>query len=159
MIPLAELQPAWIIAIAVAASLLINLALLGAVLGRRDRQLDSMVKGVRKESRQGIAELRRRIEDCEGANLARLEELRRAVSRLELRDLNGPPRPKPAPAVRRAGIDKKHHVFRLASRGMDSDRIARRLNMYRGETELVLGLQQFMASRGKGPAAPAGWVN
>jgi hypothetical protein len=43
------------------------------------------------------------------------------------------------------GLDKKHQVCSLARQGLATEEISRKLNLYRGETELVLGLRKYAA--------------
>ncbi|HLV00014.1 MAG TPA: hypothetical protein VKZ59_02020 [Acidobacteriota bacterium] len=42
-----------------------------------------------------------------------------------------------------SSLEKKHRVISLAQRGLDPEDIARQLNIYRGEAELVLSLSRY----------------
>ncbi|MEE8587657.1 MAG: hypothetical protein V3T83_22705, partial [Acidobacteriota bacterium] len=140
-----------------AAAFLVNLLLLGLILGRGDRQVVRLVGQVRNETGWRIANLERSQQEAETLHRRQMKELRRAVGRIELRQSNAFPTPDFCAGEGRPprkGIDKKHHVRTLARKGLDPARIAQRLNMYQGETELVLGLQQFMSSQPGRPVQP-----
>ena len=152
---LADIAPHWVMLAAVAASFLVNLALLGLILGRSDRRSLGLVKQVRRENQLGIEQLQSRLEKNETRHRQQMEELRRTLGRIELRQSHRLPNSGGSQVLpkqpRRSAIDRKHHVTTLARKGLDPGRIAQRLNMYRGEAELVLGLQQFMAAQAEDP--------
>ncbi len=152
---LSQIAPHWMVMGAVTASFVVNLLLLGLILGRGDRQVVRLVAQVRQETAHRIEEVEHCQQEMNASHRRQMEELRRALGRIELRQskafptLDGNAVDKPQG---RKGIDKKHHVCKLARKGLDPARIAQRLNMYQGEAELVLGLQQFMSSQPPRPA-------
>lgn len=142
------LEPHWIVVIALTVSFLANLLLLGFFIGRSDRQAMRLVQVNQAAHAELLREIERLITSSDRAVGDRLEEIRRALGRMELREAP-PPAAQPSPHPERpsyAGLDKKRHVFALARRGLDSTGIARRLNMYKGEADLVLGLRQFVSA-------------
>lgn len=145
-----QMELHWTVLGAVAVSFLVNLLLLGLILGRGDRQSLRLVGQLRQETGRRIEDLVHCQQEMERRHRQQMEELRRALGRIELRQSHAFPlgeRNGSDSRMQRKGIDKKHHVYRLASKGLDPLRIAQRLNMYEGEAELVLGLQQFMSSQ------------
>ncbi len=54
-------------------------------------------------------------------------------------------------------LERRHHVLALARKGMAPDEISRRLNMPRGEAELILSLRKFSDSGGKHTREPISW--
>ena len=152
---LSQIAPHWIVIGVVAACLLVNLLLLRLSLGGGDRQVVQLVGQVRQETGCRLQDLERGQQEMGTRHRRQMEELRRALGRIELRQSNALPtldlsadESRPA----RKGIDKKHHVCTLARKGFDPARIAQRLNIYQGEAELVLGLEQFMSSQPRRPA-------
>jgi len=58
-------------------------------------------------------------------------------------------------------LERRHQVLTLARKGVDLEEISRRLNMPRGEAELILRLRKYMEAKQPPeplPAAPKGRV-
>jgi hypothetical protein len=72
-----------------------------------------------------------------------MTELRRLMGRMELRRLSG----SFGKTTRAFDLDKKHHVVTLAQRGLNTADISKKLKIYQGETELVLGLKDYVTNR------------
>lgn len=98
----------------------------------------------------------RAVADNPGDLKAQLEKLQQHVSHLEMaqnrfhQDLTQSLeklKPRESESSRRSfsasGLDKKHYVLSLAEKGLGTEDISRRLNIYPGEAELVLGLTKL----------------
>jgi len=71
-------------------------------------------------------------------------QVRRSVTDLEEKiiELSLPSSDVPLP------LERRHQVLTLARKGVSVDEIARRLNMPRGEAELILNLRKYANSKG-----------
>jgi hypothetical protein len=111
---------------------------------RRDRKLFQLVEEARLHQTKLAEELLHRVQHWEETQNEELARMRKLFSSRELRA--------PAPAAdatpKPSGLDKKHYVVSLAQRGLGPMDISRRLKIYRGETELVLGLNKRFPTPG-----------
>ncbi len=113
---------------------------------RLEARTTSELKRQQQSWQQTMTGLNRQIQLLESAQKNSMSEMRRVLGRMELRGLSSALSRQPAGF----SLDKKHHVLTLAQKGMRTEEIADRLKMYQGETELVLGLKEYAASRGNG---------
>lgn len=181
---LQQLDPVTIGAAAVAVSFLVNLMALGIVLGRGENKTLKVVDALnrrqkrdtgrlRQEQAAAHKELRAQLGDLK-ADMKKLQRRQDSLAALQLSQgalgqpravafQESPPEDKDQTKAARSSwtrryspIDKKHHIYSLARRGVPSKDISRRLKVSRGETELVLGLKQFIHSQeaAAGSAAP-----
>lgn len=72
----------------------------------------------------------------------RWAEFRKTIARLEFRGSGASEHFQRSTMF---GLDKKHQVCSLARQGLAAEEISKKLNLYRGETELVLGLRKYSA--------------
>lgn len=143
---LITMQSLWIAVGSIGLALLVQLVFLGVCLGRSDRQTLEILKKARGDWSQTLQALHARISTLEESHASALAELQRELARVRLREASPESRAKPGGF----NLDKKHHVVSLAQKGLDSEDISRRLRIYQGETELVLGLKQYLNSLGSG---------
>ncbi|MFQ5738021.1 MAG: hypothetical protein ACE5JX_03335 [Acidobacteriota bacterium] len=143
MNPVAFVDPKWLV-----LGLIITVALLAEfglvwIIVRRDREGDAqLLRQLFHSSEEhfdsGNRRLRQIVEHCAES----VDELRRTVGRVGLRGLSR----WESERIETSPLDRKHHVVSLAQQGLEPHDIARRLNMPRGETDLVLGLSKNFSS-------------
>jgi hypothetical protein len=106
---------------------------------RRFRALQAEVKSLSEDLLQGI-ELQ--------SEMYRI--IRRGLHGVEERvlELSVPSSDAPLP------LERRHQVLTLARRGISTDEIASRLNMPRGEAELILNLRRFADASEEGAKPP-----
>jgi len=131
----------WLVLVGTLSFLLNSVACILAIVHQK-RKADLLFR----ESQQG---LRRRIHKLEedAAHFQREQsdlwsEIRNTIARLEFRSHGASERMQRHSMV---GLDKKHQVCSLARKGLATEEISKKLNLYMGETELVLGLKNFGA--------------
>ena len=137
-----EFESWWVTLSIVGVLFLINNLALLLGISRRKKRTELLLR----KSRDLLGERIRRLEeDLASVRRGQREhwtELRQSVARLEFGGNKAPTRFGRAASV---GLDKKHQVCFLARQGLATDEISRKLNLYPGETELVLGLRDFGA--------------
>lgn len=107
---------------------------------RRMRSLRQEVARLSEDMLQ-MAELQMEIYQRVSRGLSEVEE--------KVLDLSVPSTGVPLP------LERRHQVLTLARKGISVDEIARRLNMPKGEAELILSLRKYTEARTPDPAHPA----
>jgi hypothetical protein len=119
-------------------------ALIGWILLRRsERRLHSAIERYGALYRAMQGDFQQRFSDLALEQKESMADVKRLVGRMELRRLSG----NFAKTTRPFDLDKKHHVVTLAQRGLNTADISKKLKIYQGETELVLGLKDYVANR------------
>jgi hypothetical protein len=139
MIAIAELSLFWVtlgLLISVLAGGLASYRLISRQRKRTERRLQEVQE--RTERRLQVLEAELTLARQEQGE--RLQEMRSQITRLELRGTGTYDRFQKTTGV---GLDKKHQVFSLARKGLGAEDISKQLNLYRGETELVLSLRRY----------------
>jgi hypothetical protein len=113
------------------------------ILRRCERRMRSAVDKYGLLCRAMSGELDGRFSALAQEQKESMGEVRRLVGRMELRRISG----NFSKTTRAFDLDKKHHVVSLAQRGLDAADISKKLKIYQGETELVLGLKDYAANR------------
>ncbi|HSR67157.1 MAG TPA: hypothetical protein VLU25_04390 [Acidobacteriota bacterium] len=162
---LQQLDPLTIGLAAIGLSLLVNLLALGALLGRGDRKTLDLIAKVRRNQRRDSRRLQEsqlqigqrlqeEIQDLR-VHVKKLEKRQDSLAASRLKETSGPVQggSRRSSSRRYNSIDKKHHIYTLARRGVPAQDISRRLNVYQGETDLVLGLKQFLGTQAAAAAS------
>ena len=138
-----ELRPEWVLAAGVVGGLLVQIVLFGLLHGYLSRRLFRNVRKGLQECTGAVESLNSRMETLEKSHRDSLAQVKEHTRRLTAKPLP----PSAPPDSRRFGIDKKHQVVSLAKKGLGSADISRRLRIYQGEADLVLGLREYMTGR------------
>ncbi len=141
MMSLMESELWWLLPLSGLSFLLNSVVLILAVCHQRKRG-DRLLEKARKEVNQHIRLLEEELEDCRREQGECWAEVRKTIARLEFRGGGATERFQRSSMV---GLDKKHQICSLARQGLTTEEITRKLNLYRGETELVLGLRKYGA--------------
>lgn len=127
------------------------LASMGFILAisRQRRRFDFLLKDVQTGLQSRVDQLEEELALSRQEQTNHWSEIRKAIARLEFRGGGASERIKRPSMV---GLDKKHQVCSLARQGLAAEEISRKLNLYPGETELVLGLTKFTEKNNARPS-------
>lgn len=143
LIASAGAHSAWVLLLAVLFfALCFQLVLIRRLVRGSSSQLRAALQKLQDESRQTSDDLDEKIQNLHKSQEESWSETRRALGRIELRALPSATGEK----SRGNGLDKKHHIVSLAQRGVKPGDISKRLKVYPGETELVLGLTEYFSN-------------
>ena len=107
---------------------------------RRKRKAEFTLRQSKDVLRDRLRRVELDLESVQQEQNERWAEIRQSIARVEFRGNRTPERFKRPSTV---GLDKKHQICFLARQGLATDEISRKLNLYPGETELVLGLNEY----------------
>jgi hypothetical protein len=133
----------WLAILAIGFLLLNSLVFVLATLHQK-RKTNLLLKESLRGLRDRIRSLEEEMSALRSEQSDRWSEVRKTVARLEFRGGAGTERIQRPSMV---GLDKKHQVCSLARQGFATEEISKKLNLYPGETELVLGLTKLTESR------------
>jgi hypothetical protein len=139
MIALIEHQSFWLVLVGLGSFLLNSLAFVLLTFHQK-KKADLLLKESQTALRSRIRLLEEEQESARQEQRDRWSEIRKTIARLEFRG-GGPSEQFQRSST--VGLDKKHQVCSLARQGLATEEISKKLNLYRGETELVLGLRNY----------------
>ena len=141
MTSLIEIDSWWLVLVGTLSFLLNSAACILAMIHQK-RKADLLLRESQRELRGRIRQLEEEAASFQHEQSDRWSEIRNAIARLEFRSRGASERmQRPSMVV----LDKKHQVCSLARKGLATEEISKKLNLYNGETELVLGLKNFGA--------------
>ena len=138
---LIELESMWLV-VAGIGSFLVNSVTFLLVTLHQKKKADLLLKESQSALRSRIRLLEEEQRSSRQEQCDRWAEIRKTIARLEFRSGGSSEQFQRSSLV---GLDKKHQVCSLARQGLAAEEISRKLNLYRGETELVLGLRDYGA--------------
>jgi len=141
MTALFELESMWLVLVGIGSFLLNSLTFL-LVTFHQKKKADLLLKESQSALRNRIRLLEEEQESSRREQSDRWAEIRKTIARLEFRSGRSSEQFQRSSVV---GLDKKHQVCSLARQGLATEEISKKLNLYRGETELVLGLRNYSA--------------
>jgi hypothetical protein len=141
MTALFELESMWLV-LAGIGSFLLNCLTFCLVSFHQKKKADLLLKESQSALRNRIRLLEEEQESSRREQSDRWSEIRKTIARLEFRSGGSSEQFQRSSVV---GLDKKHQVCSLARQGLATEEISKKLNLYRGETELVLGLRDYSA--------------
>jgi hypothetical protein len=114
------------------------------------RKRNRLIEELNRSLSNGRSEIQKGLADLGRMHQAVMVEFQGALGRTQSVDS-----PTETAAANEAfsALDKKHQVFSLARQGFSTSDISRRLNLYEGETELVLGLRKLFTEAEKNDAS------
>lgn len=143
MTSLVEVNSWWVIA-GFVASLVCNSLAFWAAFAHQKKKTELLLDKSQRSLRSRLRELEEIVESSQQDQMERWSEVRKTIARLEFRNGGSAEKFQRSAMV---GLDKKHQVLALARQGLNADEISRKLNIYRGEIELVLGLGKYAVAR------------
>ncbi len=127
-------------------SFLVSLLLVCISVSRGQTEIRRLLTEQMEDSKRARSELEERLTSLESAQSESFKDIGLAVGRIGPGKVTSIESEDLQPTV----LDKKHHVFSLAERGLTSGEISRKLGLNKGETELVLGLKKYYSKQGTG---------
>lgn len=140
MTGLIEFDSWWVTPSVVGSLFLVNNLVFLFATFRQKRQTRISLGQSKKVFRDHLRRLESDLASMQQGQNERWAEIRQSMARLEFRGHQAPERFKRPSTL---GLDKKHQICFLARQGLATDEISKKLNLYRGETELVLGLRAY----------------
>jgi len=142
MTGLIEFNSWWVAPSIVGALFLVNNLILLLGMFRRKKRSEILLRQSKDVVRDRLLKLEADLASMQQGQDEHWAEIRQSIARLEFGGNRTPERFKRPETV---GLDKKHQICVLARQGLATDEISSKLNLYRGETELVLGLSEYGA--------------
>ena len=143
MTSLMEVDSWWIISGAV-VSLICNSLAFWAAVAHQKKKTELILEESQRALRSRLRQLEEALESSQQDQVERWSEVRKTIARLEFRNGGSAEKIQRSATV---GLDKKQQVLSLSRQGFGAEEISRKLNLYRGEIELVLGLGKYADAR------------
>jgi len=143
-----EFDSAWILGAGLAGVLLNSAVFLLANLHHR-RKTARALRETQRELQSRLDRLEKELVSAQNEQRERWSEVRKTIARLEFKSGGVSEHTQRSTTF---GLDKRHQVCALARQGLAAEEISKKLKLYRGETELLLGLRKYGSGTEKNDA-------
>ncbi len=138
------IKPGWFVVFSLMASCLVQLSFFAVLMRRCNRRTSRILGQLEQDRKQILSDLKEQFNELQKSNNESSDQMDQRVGEAALQQ----PLPSETSSSQCFGIDKKRQVFGLAEKGLSPKDISRRLEIYQGETELVLSLRGYLSGRG-----------
>ena len=135
------IDPGWMVIFSLIASCLVQLSFFTVLMRRCNRSTSRILGRLGQDRKQILSDLQERFKELQKSKNESSDQMGRIVGQVALQQ----PLTPEGSSSHCFGIDQKRQVFGLAEKGVSPTEISRRLNIYQGETELVLSLREYLS--------------